>query len=296
MPKVTVIIPTYKRANMLGRAINSVLDQTYKNFEIIVVDDNDPNTEYRERTTEIMEKYKENKKVKYVKHCSNKNGATARNTGIKYSTGEILSFLDDDDWFLDNKLELQVSFLLNNPQYKAVYCGWERDGEVIKPNKKGDLTFDLLSGDCKVFTNTIVIWKDIAKKIGGWNEDFIRNQEAVFLLRLFKKGYQIGVIPEVLVKFDISDRSNQLSPLETKKIYDLYLQYHDGIIKKIEKDRKNARKIIYTKRYRGILFAMIKRRDFIGAIKHYISTVKQYPVYFNKEIIQHIFNKKYINI
>ncbi|PZD84330.1 glycosyltransferase family 2 protein [Bacilli bacterium] len=294
MPKVSVIIPTYKRANMLERAINTVLKQTYKNIEIIVVDDNDPSTEYRKNTNKLMEKYKDNNKVKYIKHNKNKNGAAARNTGIRFSTGDLLCFLDDDDWYLENKLELQVSYLLQNPQYKAVYCGWYRDGKDTRPQKEGILSYEILSGEMKIFTNAIMIWRDIAIEIGGWDEKFIRNQEAVFLLRLFNHGYGIGVIPDVLVNFDISDRSNELPPLQNKKLYDFYLDYHKETITMLEKKVKNAKKKIYTKRYRGVLFALIKRREFINALKHYLNTIKVYPIQFNKEIIRHILSK--INI
>lgn len=291
MYKVSVIIPTYKRAKMLERAINSVLNQTYPNIEVIVVDDNDPDTDYRTETKQIMKKYNNISKVKYIKHNKNKNGAAARNTGIKHSTGELLSFLDDDDWYVENKIEAQVSFLLNNPQYKAVYCGWERNNKKIYPTKEGILSFELLSGDYKIFTNTIMIWKNVALEIGGWDEKFIRNQEAVFLLRLFKHGYAIGVIPDVLVKFDISDRSNELPPFENKKLYEFYLEYHNDMIEELEKSIKNARKIIYVKRYRGILFALLKRRNIIGVLKHYIEVTINYPILFNKEIFKHVLKK-----
>ena len=96
-PLVSVIIPTYKRPDYLDRAIDSVLNQTYNNIEIIVVDDNNPNTEGRERTEKIMRRYENNPHVIYIKHEYNKNGSAARNTGFKASHGVYLAFLDDDD-------------------------------------------------------------------------------------------------------------------------------------------------------------------------------------------------------
>ena len=107
-PMVSVIIPTYKRYNMLPRAIASVLSQTYSNIQIVVVDDNNPDTEYRKKTEALMEQYALDERVKYVKHSKNANGSVARNTGIKSSDGEIVAFLDDDDFFYPEKIEKQI--------------------------------------------------------------------------------------------------------------------------------------------------------------------------------------------
>ena len=104
---VSVIIPTYKRSDMLPRAIASVLGQTYQNIQVVVVDDNNPDTEWRETTSKKMEAYADDSRVKYVCHEQNMNGSVARNTGIHESDGDIVCFLDDDDWFLPTKIEKQ---------------------------------------------------------------------------------------------------------------------------------------------------------------------------------------------
>ena len=92
--KVSTIITTYRRADMLKRAIDSVLNQTYSNIEVIVVDDNDEKSEDRKNTEEIMTSYANNPKVKYIKHKVNMNGAAARNTGIKNSTNSHAHVLE----------------------------------------------------------------------------------------------------------------------------------------------------------------------------------------------------------
>src|SRR5699024_1763838 len=81
---------------------------------------------------------------------------------------------------------------------------------------------------------------------------------AALLLKFFDMNYKIGVITEPLVYYDLSDRSNALDPKSNKNQFEFHLSYHDKIIDKIERERKNARKIIYTKRYREILLAYIK--------------------------------------
>ena len=102
--KVSVIIPTYKRAELLSKCIKSILEQTYSNVEVIVVDDNDPKTNWRKNTESILDDFKEDSRVIYIKHEKNKNGSAARNTGFKVSTGEYICYLDDDDIFLKNKI------------------------------------------------------------------------------------------------------------------------------------------------------------------------------------------------
>ena len=107
-PKVSVIIPTYKRAKMLSRAIDSVLNQTYRNIEVIVVDDNNPNDEYRKATSLIMENYCTDERVHYICHEKNMNGSVARNTGMINASGEFVTFLDDDDIYMPQKVEKLV--------------------------------------------------------------------------------------------------------------------------------------------------------------------------------------------
>lgn len=289
--KVSIIITTYKRATMLQRAIDSVLNQTYENIEVIVVDDNDNDTEYRKQTENIMEKYKNNSKVKYIKHDKNMNGAVARNTGLKHSKGEVICFLDDDDWYLPEKIEKQLNYLISNRQFDAVYCGWIRDKKYITSNKKGDLSFELLSGESVIYTNTIMIWKHIAIQIGGWDERFKRNQEAVFLLRYFKAGYIIGAVEEVLVEFDTSDRSNSLDPKRNEQLFKFYLDEHEETIKKLEVINKDAKKIIYSLRYRGIMLNYIKNKQVKEALRVYLQISKNIPIRFNIDILKYIIKK-----
>ena len=286
--KVSTIITTYRIAYMLKRDIDSVLNQTYSNIEVIVVDDNDEKSEDRKNTEEIMTSYANNPKVKYIKHKVNMNGAAARNTGIKNSTGEIVCFLDDDDWYLETKIEKQLEFLCKNKDYKAVYCGWHRNGKIVIPKRKGNLGFELLSGDSLIYTNTIMMWKNIAEKIGGWDERFRRNQEAAFLLRYFKYGFSIGVIEECLVEFDTSDRRNQLDSEKNEEQFEFYLREHEDMIKKLAEFDKNARKKIYSKRYRGVLLYHLKSKNIINAFKVYIKMIKYIPIMFNKDIIVYI--------
>ena len=101
MIKVSVIIPTYGVPKYLDESIKSVLQQTLQDIELIVVDDNNPDTEARQKTEALMLKFlQSDSRVQYIKHEHNKNGAVARNTGLSVIQGEYVSFLDSDDIYI----------------------------------------------------------------------------------------------------------------------------------------------------------------------------------------------------
>ena len=97
---VSVIIPTYSRPDFISRAIESVLNQTYKPIEIIVVDDNGRGTNNQILTEQVLTNFIRSNQIKYIVHEKNKNGSAARNTGAASSHGEYITFLDDDDVLL----------------------------------------------------------------------------------------------------------------------------------------------------------------------------------------------------
>ncbi|RJP28761.1 MAG: glycosyltransferase [Candidatus Omnitrophota bacterium] len=113
-PKISVIIPTYNRANYISVAIHSVLNQTYHNWEIIVIDDGS-----NDSTKEVIRPYLDN--ISYF-YQNNQGEASARNIGINRSKGEFIAFLDSDDLWLPDKLKIQISRLESNDQLSLTYC------------------------------------------------------------------------------------------------------------------------------------------------------------------------------
>jgi len=112
-PPVSVIIPTYNRASWLRGAIDSVLDQTFADFELIVVDDGST-----DNTKEIVADYGD--KIRYF-YQPNKGPSAARNTGIGQAKADLICFLDSDDRWIKNKLQTQVEFIRQNPLTKISY-------------------------------------------------------------------------------------------------------------------------------------------------------------------------------
>ena len=205
---VSVIIPTYKRAPYLNRAIDSVLNQDYNNIEIIVVDDNDPGTKYRKETEELMKKYINDNRVKYIKHNKNKNGAAARNTGIKNSNGEYITFLDDDDVFLEKRIGIIVNELEKDK--KNIFFGAYTNVKMIRKRKNiflnqvsvcksGNLQKELLLKEFTIGTGSNMFFKRKAiEKINGFDTNFLRHQDWEFLIRFFRE-FKMLYIDEVLV-------------------------------------------------------------------------------------------------
>ena len=144
-PLVSVIITTYRNEALLPRAIGSVLHQTYRNLELIVVDDNDPQSDSRRATEAVMAGYPS---VLYLRHPENRNGAAARNTGIRAAKGKYIAFLDNDDLYFSGHIAQCVEALERCPDRACVLCGvvkvcaglcWE-----IIPAADGDLKRKLL--------------------------------------------------------------------------------------------------------------------------------------------------------
>lgn len=274
-PLISVIIPTYKTNNSLERAIYSVINQTYDNIEIIVVDDNNPNTSYRTKAEEIIQKFKKYKNIKYIKHSINKNGSSARNTGIKHSSGEYISFLDDDDYFLKDKLYKQLVFLLNNKSYGAVACYYYKDGKVIKYRRKNDYTEDILYNRIAPQTSSILVRKNLVCKLNGFNETYFRHQDYEFLLRLFKIS-KIEVLDEALYVLDRNNVNNIPCSEKMYEIKEKFLKEFDNLI--ISRNM-NKRKI-YAKNYSFVAWLCIKTGNIKLLKKIFSENNKVYIIYF----------------
>ena len=197
---VSVIIPTYKRPDTLSRAIDSVLRQTYSPIEIFVVDDNNPDTEGRALTEELMKKYENEPRVTYLKHEKNKNGSAARNTGARASKGEYLAFLDDDDEYLPCKIEAQVKRLEElDDEWGACYCRYYRkSGDKLvsrsAEKREGYVSFHEL---CRNFWHGggtgPVVRRSVFEDVGGFDESFWRNQDYEYMIKITKK-YKLAFV------------------------------------------------------------------------------------------------------
>lgn len=201
---VSVVIPTYKRSQELQRAIESVKNQNFKSFNVIVVDDNDDNDEI-ENVVRICDKYG----VDYVKNFRIKGGCGARNSGVLKSNAKYISFLDDDDVWLDSKLKEQLNFMESNPQFSAVYCGfissYKKQGFYItNPNGEVLTHKKLLEKKCPSSTSLMTVNRQLMLDSGLFDESLPSFQDYDMWLRLTKHK-PIGFQNKILAVFTQHD-------------------------------------------------------------------------------------------
>src|SRR3989344_2593265 len=233
MPKVSVILPTCNRPSLLSKAIKSVLNQSYQDFEIIVVDDG-----LLERAEDVVKKIND-ERIKYIKHEKNLGGGVARNTGIKNARGEFVAFLDDDDEWVENKLDLQIQRLKNSSHdigfcFSAVKNIYD-DKEVVSVVEDGIIDYyeKSLSIFKGVLTVTMVVKKYVFEDVGYFDETLPSHQEAELVIRMSKKFKGIG-INEPLANVLMLSNHNQMGKNINRRIKgrELVLNKHLDEIKK----------------------------------------------------------------
>ena len=252
---VSVIIPTYKRPLKLRRAIESVLSQVYESIEVIVVDDNNEDDEFRLETELLMNEFVNEKKVVYLKHKKNKNGSGARNTGIRYSKARYIAFLDDDDFFKVEKIKKQVDYLIQHPTKKAVVCLHKKSfkGFVYKKNivvGESNYLSRFLSGDIDFGAgSTMLIDREVLLDLQGFDESFIRHQDWEFLVRFFRK-YEVGVLQEYLTEITVDGHRNYPKAKAFEKVKAHFMDTFQCDINKLDNTKYNK---IYQNHFKEMI-------------------------------------------
>ena len=200
-PLVSVLIPTYNRPKYLSRAIDSCLNQTYDNIEIIVIDDNNPETEGRIETEKLMKDlYGKNDKVKYIQLEKNSGACIARNYGIEKSLGEYITFLDDDDEYYPNNIEEELKFITKH-NYDMIFCNIEYINDITKEKSKNVYVIDFEPTTANFLRRQLLngisgaigyMYKaSVLKAIEGFT-NIKSSQEYILLLKTIGAGYNVG--------------------------------------------------------------------------------------------------------
>ncbi len=179
MPFFSVIIPTYNRAYFLKIAIESVLFQTFRDFELIIVDDGSTDDTYN-----VIGEYLRHSAVKYI-YQENHGPAAARNRGVGEAKGEFICFLDSDDRFRKEKLEISYQYIKRYPQYKIFHTEeiWYRAGKLLSPKsyhkKPSGFVFRYALRLCVVSISTAVIKRGVFEEIGALSEELTSGSEEI---------------------------------------------------------------------------------------------------------------------
>ena len=243
LPQVSVIIPTFRRPDTLDRAINSVLGQSYPNVEVIVVDDNNPDTDGRRKTEEKMSAFADNPRVKYIKHEKNKNGSAARNTGAKASKGKYVAFLDDDDEFLPNKIESQVKRLESLPEdwgccYSKYYTQIKGKLEKESPEStEGYIYMEALMHKVSFAAGSnLMVRKSVFDEVGGFDESFQRSQDHELLTKIARK-YKVAYVSEPGLIVHVH---NNLKQFDYEEIINRYITSFKPFIDELSNEQKTV--------------------------------------------------------
>ena len=253
MVKVSVIIPTYKRSTVICRAVDSVLAQTLDSVEVIVVDDNGIGTEAGIKTAEVMEKnYSDITKVHYIQHEKNKNGSAARNTGIRAAHGEFISFLDDDDIYLPERLEKMVARLEElGSEWGACYTGYVKNmkngGKQYSAEKnEGDLFKQALMRSLYIGSGSNLFFrKSVVDDIGEFNETFKRNQDLEYLIRVLAK-YKMAYVDSVEMEIFYDVRTVSLTDEQSQERERIFRKNFDPYLNLLSDKEKREVKIMYA--------------------------------------------------
>lgn len=236
-PTASVVIPTYNRADVLPRAIDSALAQTITDIEVIVVDDASTDS-----TPELVESYSDGR-LDFYRHDGNKGGAAARNTGIRAATGKYIGFLDSDDKWHPTKLRKQISCLEDrSKEWIAAYTDYQTFGpsehptilarlSSLLPSQKPSLPIE---GGEEIIpaifmrqvqhggTSSLLVEHETTESIGGFDESFERYQDIEFLIRIAKQG-KIAYIDEKLFTKELSATpSAAVGEAAQRKLFDKF--------------------------------------------------------------------------
>ena len=221
MPSVSVIIPYYKKINYIKKTINSVLNQTFQDFEIILIYDDD----ILDDLITLENEYKKNPKIKIIKNSNNLGAGISRNIGIKHASGEIISFLDADDFWLPEKLNKQIKFM-NENNYDFTFCNYEKKLSEKKNIKivslKKKIGYKDLIRSCDIGLSTVSIKKKIL--IDNLFPPLKTQEDYVAWLKITKKNSYAYNFPESLVIWNKS--KNSLSSNFFQKIKDAFKVYN----------------------------------------------------------------------
>lgn len=248
-PLVSIIIPAYNTGKYLLQAVDSAINQTYKNKEIIVIDDGST-----DNTKELLNSYIKENKIKYI-FQENQGLSAARNTGIKASKGDFIAFLDADDIFLLEKVQKQVNHLNKNSGIDISYCDLYHffDDEVDKLYKlkylyhSGEAVFENLLKYHFIAPLTLMIRKEVFQRVGLFNEILKRSEDLDFLLRASYKSDKISFLPGALAKLRVR-RTDNLQGLESQpqvKLSNLkVIQDFSEKLTKEEKEKYKVKKLL----------------------------------------------------
>jgi len=214
-PKVSIIMSVYNGEDHVRFAINSILNQTYANFEFIIIDDGST-----DNTVNIIEEYRENdSRIKLVKNNDNIGLAKSLNFGIKKSVGKYIARQDSDDISHPSRLETQIKYFTKNKEIDILGCNShliDQNGNIFSSlsSFSGDLVYTLLKKNTLFAHGTVIIKRDVFDKIGMYNPSFYYSQDMEFWMRCAIYNIKIDCLPIKLYSYRVTASSKDEQKLK----------------------------------------------------------------------------------
>lgn len=273
---VSVVIPTYRRAELLNRAIDSVLNQTYSNIECIVVNDNIPNDEYSKVLYGLIQKYKSDSRFVFLEQAKHINGAEARNCGIRNAKGEFVAFLDDDDWWKPQKIEHQVEFI----RKQSESCGgvstlveFYSNGKVVRwtrPYRDGKICLQILRREVDVTTCSIML-KHKALDDAGYFDNSLKRHQEIQLLSYFTSKYELKLLPEHLTCVNYDSTDNRPT---SEKLIDIKKQFFHSVSPLLDSLSKSEKRSVFAVHELEIALVEFREKKYFAAFKRGLNVIQ----------------------
>ena len=261
---VSVIIPTYRRSDMLDRAIQSVLNQSYEKIEILLVNDNIPNDEYSKALFQRVKQYENDDRFRLILQEKHINGAAARNVGIKQAKGEYIAFLDDDDWWEPDKIKIQVETLSQlSEEWGGVSCKYsfvDQNGATIGKSsayRDGNIYLDILNLITDVTTCSLLLRHTALDEAGYFDEALFRHQDFQLLVN-FTSRYKLKLVDEYLLNIDVSDAQNRP---DGNKLLEHKQRFFNSVSPILERLSNRDRRCVRCMHYFEVGYVFLKNKD-----------------------------------
>lgn len=282
-PLVSVVVATYKREDALRNALNSLGEQTYKDIEIVLVDDN-ANKEWNRKVEAIIQEYQERCSITYIQNKVNKGSAETRNIGIRVAQGEYITFLDDDDIYLPNKIENQLKHMIETQADFSITdleLFSEKGTKIEKRNReyiKENTTKALLQYHLMYHmtgTDTMMFRKDYLIGIEGFPHINV-GDEFYLMQRAIEQGGKFSYLPVCDIKAFVHTETEGLSSGESKikgenALYEVKKQHFKDL------DRK-AIQYIKMRHYAVLGFAELRRKHYVSFFKNALMSMIASPI------------------
>lgn len=295
-PLISVIVPTFERSDMLPRALDSIYDQTWRDIEVIVVDDNIPGSEWEAKTQAALAPYRDRPNFIYAKTTGATGGGVARNVAIEYCTGDYVAFLDDDDRFLPDKLEKQLAFMLEQDLDVSYHdVKWVDSNEKLVELRSLDHTKDFsVEGLLKAHilhslspTAIYMIRRDKLLQTKGFG-DVPVGQDFMLMLQCIESGMKIRYMPGAyVVQYLHSGARLSLGDNKVRgenMMYELKQGYFHLLSRK-------ERSYVKFRHYAVLSFASLRSRRPVRAAGYAVRTVVSAPLLCVKEGVRYFRSK-----